>query len=145
MCLSLIDGACTSVALMKMSGPSTDVTVTPLPHVLFLVRLHSIPIQDEQVYQCRVRRTGHLISRSLLSDELAVEGAWLRGKMANFPMAFQLWIMTLCVCILEMSLFGTSSLAMQARTNAQSHTKVAKQLWVQGTLNQAENTCKGLK
>lgn len=46
---------------------STSCALSGLPH--------SIP----------VRRTGHLISNSPLSDELAVEVAWLWGKAAKFP------------------------------------------------------------
>lgn len=44
----LIDGMCTSVALVKMSGPSTDVTVTPLPHALSLVCLTPFPFRTNK-------------------------------------------------------------------------------------------------
>lgn len=116
----------------------------------------SVPIQKEQVYQQWVRRPRQLISSSPLSDELAVEAAWLRGKVANSPKAFQWPCQSTCMCVcvcasfcLSLSLLGTSSLAMQAaHTLTRTHsgnTKATKQLWVQGTLNQAENTCKDLK
>lgn len=136
---------------MEMSGPTTDAALW-LFYLCSLSGLFlSIPIQEEQVYQRRARRPRQLISSSPLSDELAVEAAWLRGKVAIFPKAFQLPLATVCVSFcLSLSLLSTSSLAMQARTNIHTlthtnNTKAAKQLWVQGTLNQAENTCKDLK
>lgn len=50
--------------------------------------LHPILIQ-EQVYQCWARRPQQLISSSPLSDELAMDVAWLWGKVGNCSKAFQ--------------------------------------------------------
>lgn len=91
--LFLIHGVCTI--------PSTDAALW-LFYLCSLSGLpHSVPVQDKQVYQCRPRRPRQLISSSPLSDELAVETAWLRGKVANFPTAFQVRLMTLCVRLSE--------------------------------------------
>lgn len=59
----------------------------------------SLHIQEEQVYLWQARRPQWLISSSPLSDELAVEAAWLQGKMANFPKAFKLPLATVCLSV----------------------------------------------
>lgn len=111
---------------MEMSGPTTDVALWLFYLCSLSGLLHSIPIQEEQVYQRRARRPLQLISSSPLSDELAVEAAWLQGKVTIFPKAFQLPLATVCV-FLFVFVFAQHFIPSHASKNKHTLTHTHKQ------------------
>lgn len=117
-CLFLMGGLCTSVALVKMTSPSRGVALWSFDLRSLSGLPQSTPIQDERVYQCRARRPQR---RLISSAPLETCGKLPYGIPAT---ANDFICVYLCMSL----------------SAPRKHT-----LWVQGTLNQAENTCKDLK